>query len=236
MGPNCTRACGFCSVRGGAPQPLDPREPAETADRVAALGLKYAVLTSVTRDDLPDGGAAHLAAAVRAIRGKGAAVEVLVPDFRGSADAVRTVAEAAPKVFNHNLETVPELYGNVRPKADYVRSLSVLSDAKRFGLAASDPHFRTKSGLMLGFGETEGQLARVFKDLALAGVDILTLGQYLRPTKHQLPVQEYVHPDRFAELAELAEAKGVPVVYAGPLVRSSFNAGEVASRSKGRGE
>ena len=229
MGGTCTRACGFCSVGGGSPLPLDPREPSETADRVTTLGLKYAVLTSVTRDDLPDGGAAHFAATIRAIKEKGVAVEVLVPDFRGNMDSVLTVVEAGPKVFNHNLETVPELYPSVRPKANYRRSLDVLLEAKRVGVALFGPIFRTKSGLMLGFGETEGQLVRVFKDLASVGVDILTLGQYLRPTKRQLPVKEYIHPSRFDELAGLARAKGVPVVYAGPLVRSSFNAEEVAS-------
>jgi lipoic acid synthetase len=198
---------------------------------VAAMGISYAVLTSVTRDDLPDGGAAHFAATISAIKEKGAAVEVLVPDFQGNAEAVQTVVAAGPKVFNHNLETVPDLYRSVRPKADYGRSLKLLSEAKRASLAglASFGHIvRTKSGLMLGFGETERQLAQVFEDLATAGVDILTLGQYLRPTKHQLPVQEYIHPDRFNELAQLAKAKGIPVVYAGPLVRSSFNAEEVA--------
>jgi len=229
MGGICTRACGFCSVCDGAPQPLDPREPIETADRVAALGLKYAVLTSVTRDDLPDGGAAHFAATIRAIKENGVAVEVLAPDFKGSMESVQTVVAAGPKVFNHNMETVPELYPGVRPKADYRRSLNVLFEAKRVGVALFGPVFRTKSGLMLGFGETEDQLARVFKDLTSVGVDILTLGQYLRPTKRQLPVKEYIHPSRFDEMARLARAEGIPVVYAGPLVRSSFNAEEVAS-------
>jgi lipoic acid synthetase len=228
MGPNCTRACGFCSVRGGAPLPLDPREPFETAERVAALGLNYAVLTSVTRDDLPDGGAAHFAATTHAIKKRGAAVEVLVPDFQGNTEAVRTVVEAGPKIFNHNLETVPDLYTTVRPMADYARSLNVLSEAKRVGLAGFGLGFRTKSGLMLGFGETKGQLARVFNDLVVVGVDVLTLGQYLRPTRRQLPVREYIHPDRFDELADLAKTKGIPAVYAGPLMRPSFNAEKVA--------
>jgi lipoic acid synthetase len=228
MGGTCTRACGFCSVACGEPSELDITEPQRVAGRVAAMGLKYAVLTSVTRDDLPDGGAAHFAAAIQAIKKIGTQVEALVPDFQGDLEAVATVASAGPAVFNHNLETVPELYPQVRPAADYERSLKVLSEAKRIGLASNGYDFRTKSGLMLGMGETEAQLMRVFKDLALAGVDILTMGQYLRPTKRQLPVYEYVHPSRFDELAEIAMGLGIATVYSGPLVRSSFNAEEVA--------
>jgi lipoic acid synthetase len=193
------------------------------------MGLSFAVLTSVTRDDLPDGGASHFAATVRAIREKGVKVEILVPDFQGNLESVASVVSSGPTVFNHNLETVPALYGRVRPGADYGRSLKVLSEAKRIGRACFDSDFRTKSGLMLGLGETEEQLMRVFKDLSLAGVDILTLGQYLRPTRRQLPVHEYIHPDRFAELAELAKRQGIPTVYSGPFVRSSFNAEEVAN-------
>ena len=227
MGDLCTRDCAFCSVGHGAPRPPDSNEPRSVAERVAALGLKYTVLTSVTRDDLADGGAAHFAATVRAVQGVGAAVEVLVPDFRGDLAAVATVVEAGPAVFNHNLETVPDLYPRVRPQADYRRSLAVLSEAKRLHRAAG-VGIKTKSGLMLGFGETEAQLMRVFSDLAEAGVDILTLGQYLRPTRRQLPVQEYIHPERFTELAGAARGIGIPTTYAGPLVRSSFNAEEVA--------
>jgi lipoic acid synthetase len=192
------------------------------------MGLKFAVLTSVTRDDLPDGGAAHFASAIRAIKEKGVKVEVLVPDFQGNLDAVARVVSSGPAVFNHNLETVPDLYPRVRSGANYARSLEVLSEAKRIGRACFGADFRTKSGLMLGLGETEKQLLSVFKDLSLAEVDILTLGQYLRPTRHQLPVHEYVHPDRFAELAEMAKKQGIPAVYSGPFVRSSFNAEEVA--------
>ncbi|MDR1842149.1 MAG: lipoyl synthase [Holophagales bacterium] len=228
MGDTCARGCGFCSVSHGVPLPPEPNEPFEVAQRVAAMGLKYAVLTSVTRDDLPDGGASHFAAAIRAIKEKGVRVEVLAPDFQGDLDSVTLVVFAGPMVFNHNLETVPELYPHVRPGADYERSLKVLSHAKRLGIASFGDDFRVKSGLMLGLGETESQLTAVFKDLAQAGVDILTLGQYLRPTRRQLPVHEYIHPDRFDELANLAKKQGVGVVYAGPLVRSSFNAEEVA--------
>lgn len=153
---------------------------------------------------------------------------MLVPDFQGNLEAVARVVSAGPAVFNHNLETVPELYAQVRPGADYGRSLNVLSEAVRIGSACFGSDFRAKSGLMLGLGETESQLMDVFKDLAAAGVDILTLGQYLRPTRHQLPVHEYIHPERFDELAELARGRGIAVVYAGPLIRSSFNAEEVA--------
>ena len=228
MGGICTRACGFCAIGHGAPLPPDPDEPREIAERVAALDLSFAVLTSVTRDDLPDGGAAHFAAAIRAVKEKDVKAEVLVPDFQGDLDAVTKVVSAGPAVFNHNLETVPELYTQVRPGADYGRSLEILSEANRVGRACFGSDFRTKSGLMLGLGETEEQLTKVFKDLARADVDILTLGQYLRPTRRQLPVHEYIRPGRFDELADMAKEQGIAVVYSGPLVRSSFNAEEVA--------
>jgi len=231
LGGTCTRECGFCAIDHGIPKPPDHNEPYATAERVAAMGLKFAVLTSVTRDDLPDGGAAHFAATIHAIREKGVRVEVLVPDFNGSIESVTMVVSAGPTVFNHNLETVPDLYMHVRPGADYRRSLEILSEAKRIGRACFASDFRTKSGLMLGLGETEEQLLGVFKDLSLAGTDILTLGQYLRPSRRQLPVHEYIHPDSFAELAELAKAQGIPTVYSGPFVRSSFNAEEMAIMS-----
>jgi len=228
MGGTCTRACGFCAIAHGAPLPLDPDEPREIAERVVAMGLNFAVLTSVTRDDLPDGGAAHFVATIHAVKEKGVKTEVLVPDFQGNSDAVAKVVSAGPAVFNHNLETVPDLYTPVRPGADYGRSLRILSEAKRIGRACFGADFRTKSGLMLGLGESEKQLTRVFQDLAQADIDILTLGQYLRPTRRQLPVHEYVHPYRFAELATLAKEQGIEVVYSAPLVRSSYNAEEVA--------
>ncbi|WP_306598234.1 lipoyl synthase [Geothrix sp. 21YS21S-2] len=230
MGDTCTRACGFCSIQSGKPLPLDPREPEETALRVASLGLKFAVLTSVNRDDLPDGGAAHFASTIRAIRrlNPGVGVEVLTPDFLGDLDAVAEVVAAGPAVFNHNTETVPSLYAEVRPAGRFQRSLDVLAHAKRLGTALFGDEFRTKSGLMLGLGETEEELLEVFGKLVEAGVDILTLGQYLRPTRHQLPVRSYVHPDAFAELGRKAKALGFRTVYAGPLVRSSFNAHEVS--------
>ena len=230
MGEVCTRACGFCSIASGRPRALNPAEPQETAERVAALGLRFAVLTSVNRDDLPDGGAAHFAETVLAIkrRNPGVGVEVLVPDFLGDLEAVARVVAAGPAVFNHNTETVPSLYPEVRPAGRFERSLAVLRHAKALGTSLYGAAFRTKSGLMLGLGETEAELMTVFEALSGVGVDILTLGQYLRPTRHQLPVKRYVHPDEFAGLARKAETFGFQTVYAGPLVRSSFNAHEVA--------
>ena len=232
MGDICTRACGFCSIQSGQPLPLNPAEPTETAERVAALGLRYAVLTSVNRDELPDGGAAHIAETVLAIRRRcpGVEVEVLTPDFLGNPEAVARVVAAGPTVFNHNVETVPELYPTVRPAGRLERSLAVLSQAREMGRALYGPAFRTKSGLMLGLGETEAQLRDTFQALASARVDILTLGQYLRPTRHQLPVVRYVPPEEFETLGALAQACGIPTVYAGPLVRSSYNAHEVAAQ------
>jgi len=230
MGDTCTRACGFCAIHSGRPRPLDPLEPEQTARRVADLGLRFAVLTSVNRDDLPDGGAAHLASTVRAIRrlNPGVGVEVLAPDFMGDLEAVARVVAAGPAVFNHNTETVPSLYPVVRPAGRYPRSLAVLAEARRLGSALFGDGFRTKSGLMLGLGETEDDLMEVCADLVRAGVDILTLGQYLRPTRHQLPVVRYLHPDEFERLGRQAKALGFRAVYAGPLVRSSFNAFEIS--------
>jgi lipoic acid synthetase len=230
MGEVCTRACGFCSIQSGKPRALDPHEPRETAERVAALNLRFVVLTSVNRDDLPDGGAAHLADTILAIRHRnpGVAVEVLVPDFMGDLEAVARVVAAGPAVFNHNTETVPSLYTEVRPAGRFERSLQVLARAKELGTALYGPGFRTKSGLMLGLGETETELMATFEALVGAGVDILTLGQYLRPTRHQLPVKRYVPPEEFATLGAKAKALGFSTVYTGPLVRSSFNAHEVA--------
>jgi len=229
MGDVCTRACGFCSIRSGKPRDLDADEPLETARRVQALGLRFAVLTSVNRDDLPDGGAAHLARTLREIHrlNPGVGVEVLTPDFMGNLEAVAEVVAARPAVFNHNTETVPSLYPTVRPAGRFPRSLEVLREAKRLGTALYGDDFRTKSGLMLGLGETEEELMEVFRALVDAGVDILTLGQYLRPTRLQMPVKRYVHPDAFRELGLKAKALGFRAVYAGPLVRSSFNAHEV---------
>ena len=232
MGDTCTRACGFCSIQSGKPLPLNPLEPEETAQRVLALGLRFAVLTSVNRDDLPDGGADHLARTIRAIHklNPGVGVEVLTPDFMGNLEAVATVVAAGPAVFNHNTETVPSLYPGVRPAGRFPRTLAVLAEAKRLGSALFGEDFRTKSGLMLGLGETEAELMEVCAALVQAGVDILTLGQYLRPTRHQLPVARYVHPDEFADLGRKAKALGFRTVYAGPLIRSSFNAHEISGK------
>jgi lipoic acid synthetase len=230
MGDTCTRACGFCAIRSGRPLPLNPLEPEETAQRVAALGLRFAVLTSVNRDDLPDGGAAHFADTVRAIHrlNPGVGVEVLTPDFLGDLEAVAAVVASGPAVFNHNTETVPSLYATVRPAGRFPRTLAVLAEAKRLGSALFGGDFHTKSGLMLGLGETEEELLDTCAALVRAGVDILTLGQYLRPTRHQLPVRRYVPPEEFAELGRKAKALGFRTVYAGPLVRSSFNAHEIS--------
>jgi len=230
LGDTCTRACGFCAIHSGRPQPPNPQEPEETARRVAALGLRFAVLTSVNRDDLADGGAGHFARTIRAIRrlNPGVGVEVLTPDFMGNLEAVAEVVAAGPAVFNHNTETVPSLYPTVRPAGRFPRTLAVLAEAKRLGSALFGPEFRTKSGLMLGLGETEAELLEVCAALAAAGVDILTLGQYLRPTRHQLPVVRYVPPEEFADLGRRIQALGFRTVYSGPLVRSSFNAYEIS--------
>ena len=233
MGGVCTRACGFCSIQSGQPEVLNPLEPQETAERVAALNLRFAVLTSVNRDDLPDGGAAHFAETILAIRRRnpGVGVEVLVPDFLGDLDAVARVVAAGPEVFNHNTETVPSLYREVRPAGRFERSLAVLRHAKTLGTALYGPGFRTKSGLMLGLGETEAELLTTFQALVEVGVDILTLGQYLRPTRHQLPVKRYVPPEEFDALAKQARALGFRTVHAGPMVRSSYHAEEVAAQA-----
>lgn len=230
MGDVCTRRCPFCDVAHGRPEPLDPEEPAHLAQTVALLGLRHAVVTSVDRDDLRDGGAAHFAACIRAIRAAspGTRVEVLVPDFRGRLElALETLAEAPPDVFNHNLETVPRLYRAVRPGADYGHSLELL---RRFG--AAHPAVPTKSGLMLGLGETRAEVEAVLQDLRVRGVTLLTLGQYLQPTRHHLPVTRYLDPTEFAELGEFARGLGFRNAASGPLVRSSYHAEEQAG---GRG-
>jgi lipoic acid synthetase len=231
LGDTCTRACRFCGVTGGTPRPLDADEPRRVAEAVARLGLRHAVVTSVTRDDLPDGGAAHFVATIEAIRAANpdATVEVLVPDFLGRADAIHLVVEAGPDVFNHNIETVPRLYPAVRPGADYTRSLDVLSSAR-----ALRPAMLTKSGLMVGLGETRAEVEAVLADLRGAGVDVVTIGQYLQPTKQHLPVAEFVPPDVFRELEARAEALGFTAALCGPFVRSSYNAAEALARGTQR--
>jgi lipoic acid synthetase len=233
MGDTCTRACGFCAITSGKPNALDPHEPGATAERVASMNLRYAVLTSVNRDDLPDGGAAHFAATVSAIRKRcpQTQVEVLTPDFMGDLDAVAQVVASGPTVFNHNTETVPSLYTTVRPAGRFPRTLAVLKEARTLGRSLFGESFKTKSGLMLGLGETRDELLEVFAALREVEVDILTLGQYLRPTRHQLPVQRYVHPDEFALFQREAEAMGFVNAACGPMVRSSYHADRQAAQA-----
>ena len=221
LGDVCTRNCGFCAVAHGRPGAVDADEPRRVATGVARLGLQHVVVTSVDRDDLPDGGAAHFAATVRAIKGAlpECRVEVLVPDFRGRTASVAEVVAAPIDVFNHNLETVPRLYRRARAGARYDRSLDVLRAAK-----AGRPGLLTKTGLMLGLGEAEDELMSVLGDLRRIECDVLTLGQYLRPTAAHLPIERYVPPEEFAHLRERALSLGFRHVEAGPLVRSSYHA------------
>ncbi len=227
MGDKCTRRCTFCDVGHGRPDPLDPQEPLNLAKTIADMALKYVVITSVDRDDLRDGGASHFAACIRAAREHSPTlkIEVLVPDFRGRMDkALDAIAAGLPDVFNHNIETAPRLYKAVRPGSDYIGSLELLRNFKqRF------PGIPTKSGMMLGLGETTAEVEQVMADLRRYGVDILTLGQYLQPSKFHSPVDRYVHPDEFARLAELAKQLGFQNVASGPLVRSSYHADKQAA-------
>lgn len=221
MGDVCTRNCRFCVVAHGRVAPLDPDEPGRVAEAACKLGLKHVVVTSVNRDDLPDGGAHHFAATARALKQliPGCTVEVLTSDFQGNEEAVTTVVSSPIDVFNHNTETVPRLYKRVRPGAKYERSLRVLEVAKEVR-----PEVKTKTGLMLGLGETHEELLTVLGDLRYVACDILTLGQYLRPSLAQLPVERYVHPSEFAALREEALRLGFRHVESGPLVRSSYHA------------
>ncbi|MDQ6663552.1 MAG: lipoyl synthase [Acidobacteriota bacterium] len=221
LGNVCTRRCGFCAVQKGAPMTVDYDEPRRVAEAVAAMGLRYAVVTSVNRDDRKDGGAELFALTIQAIRGRvpGCRVEVLVPDFQGSRSAMEMVMEAAPDVLNHNTETVPRLYRQVRLGARYERSLDMLEYARKLS-----PQTPTKSGLMLGLGETREEVDGVMRDLNARGVGILTLGQYLRPSPKHLPVVRYVPPGEFDELREAGRQMGFAHVEAGPLVRSSYHA------------
>ena len=221
LGNVCTRRCGFCAVQKGAPLAVDYDEPRRVADAVAALGLRYAVVTSVNRDDRKDGGAELFARTIRAIRKRtpGCRVEVLVPDFQGSRQAMETVLEARPDVLNHNIETVPRLYRRVRPGSRYERSLTMLSYAKDVA-----PGVPTKSGMMLGLGERPDEIAGVMNDLREHRVDIFTIGQYLRPSASHLPIQRYYSPAKFAALKRAAQTLGFAHVESGPLVRSSYHA------------
>ena len=225
LGNVCTRRCGFCAVQKGAPLPVDYDEPARIAEAVAAMGLKFAVITSVNRDDRPDGGAELFAMVIREIRQQipGCGVEVLIPDFQGNLEAVETVMEARPDVLNHNTETVPRLYRQVRLGARYERSLAVLQHAHRVC-----PTTPTKSGVMLGLGETQEEVLQVMRDLRAHDVGILTLGQYLRPSPKHLPIVRYVTPEEFAEYGMAGREMGFAHVESGPLVRSSYHASNAA--------
>jgi lipoic acid synthetase len=225
LGNVCTRRCGFCAVSKGAPLPVDYDEPRRVAEAVAAMGLKFAVITSVNRDDRHDGGAEIFAMVIREIHDRipGCGVEVLIPDFQGNRDAVETVMEAGPEVLNHNTETVPRLYRQVRLGARYERSLDVLAHAKRVR-----PSTPTKSGLMLGLGETPEEVLQVMHDLRANHVDILTLGQYLRPSPKHLPIVRYVPPAEFDEFRRAGDAMGFAHVESGPLVRSSYHAADAS--------
>jgi len=226
LGDICTRACGFCDIANGRPLPVDPFEPARVAAAARELRLRYVVVTSVDRDDLQDGGAGHFASTIGALRGLSPApgVEVLTPDFRGRLESVRTVAGAGPDVFNHNVETVPRLYARARRGASLERSLAVLSAVKDHA-----PRMTTKSGLMLGLGEKEDEVLDLLGALHAARVDIVTIGQYLRPSLENLPVEEYVRPEVFERYREAGDRMGFRHVFAGPFVRSSYRAEEALS-------
>jgi len=230
LGDVCTRACRFCAVTSGRPAELDIGEPLRVAESVAQLGLRHAVITSVDRDDLADGGSGIFARTIKAIRRRSPAttIEVLTPDFQGDLAAVQTVVEARPDIFNHNTETVPRLYARIRPKAVYANSLALLQHVKRLA-----PQMVTKSGLMVGLGETEEELLDVFRNMRAHDIDVLTVGQYLRPSKKHAEVVRYYRPEEFADLKQQAMELGFAHVEAGPLVRSSYHADEqvpVASR------
>jgi lipoic acid synthetase len=227
LGDLCTRRCGYCSIATAKPLPPDPGEPARVAAAAARLGLRHVVVTAVARDDLRDGGASHWSRTVHEIRSAlpRARIEVLTPDFRGDRDALAAVLDAAPDVFNHNVETVPRLFPRVRAQGSYRLSLDLLEAVKEMR-----PGQVTKSGLMVGLGETDEEILEVLADLRRGAVDIVTLGQYLRPTRDHVPVARYVPPAGFTDLARQARALGIPTVYSGVFVRSSFNAEEVAAR------
>ncbi len=224
LGDRCTRSCRFCGVRKENPAPPDPEEPGNIARAVRKLHLEYVVVTSPARDDLADGGASHFAFTIKEIKklAHGIKVEVLVPDFNGSLSSLRRVIEAGPYVLNHNLETIPRLYPEVRPEADYARSLNLLKQSRKL-----DPDIYTKSGLMVGLGENEKELIEVMKDLRGVGCDILTIGQYLRPSSQNIPVKEYVPPEKFKEYEETGKSLGFLSIASSPFVRSSYQAKEI---------
>lgn len=219
LGDTCTRSCGFCAVKTGRPGTVDLEEPIRVAEAIDQMGVRHAVITSVNRDELPDGGAGIFAETIRQARARvdGLRVEVLIPDFKGSMESLQMIIDAGPDILNHNTETVPSLYRIVRPQGRYQWTLDLLAEAKRQSMT-------TKTGIMLGLGEEREELLATMRDLADRGVDILTLGQYLQPTKQHLPVVRFVHPDEFAELRTLALTMGFRYVESGPLVRSSYHA------------
>ena len=224
LGRVCTRDCGFCAVERGAPGPPDEAEPQRVAQAVQKMGLHYVVITSVTRDDLLDGGASSFAKTIRAIRALNPKikVEVLIPDFKGDQDSLKTVLKESPEILNHNIETIPQFYPRVRPLADYKRSLDLLKKSKK-----DCPHIPTKSGYMLGFGETREEVLELLRDLKEAGCDFLTIGQYLQPRQDRLPVIRFVPPEEFEEYKRIAERMGFRAVASGPFVRSSFHAAQM---------
>jgi len=231
LGNVCTRNCTFCAVKHGKPQAPDPQEPDQVVQAVDRLGLRYVVVTSVTRDDLPDGGASQLAHTIRAIHrhDSNIAVEILIPDFQGSASALKTVVDASPAVVNHNIETVPRLYPEVRPQAKYQRSLDLLRQAKMLNV-----RLLTKSGLMLGLGESSQEVTEVMADLRQVGCDLLTIGQYLQPSLGHHRLVRYVRPDEFQEYQIVGKRLGFASVVSGPLVRSSFHAAEMYASARRR--
>lgn len=241
LGAHCTRNCRFCDVSHGKPEAVDEKEPQHLAEAAKALGLWHVVVTSVDRDDLPDGGAAQFARVIRALHSTlpEASVEVLIPDFRGSEEALMTVLEAGPQVLNHNVETVKELYSRVQPSANYEVTLQLLRRAHDYAEAQKAAHPETermviKTGMMLGLGETDEEIKVLFQDLVAAGTDVLTLGQYLRPSEEQLPVERYVSPEDFARYREMALEAGFAYVAASPLVRSSYHAEEALEAVRAR--
>jgi len=223
MGDVCTRNCPYCNVSNGKPQALDPQEPENVANAVKTLGLKHVVITSVDRDDLPDGGASHFANVIKKVReiNPGITIEVLMPDFKGSIESLKTVLDANPEVVNHNIETVKELYKIVRPQGNYERSLKILKSIKEI-----NPKTISKSGFMVGLGETKEQIINLMEDLYKNNVEILTIGQYLQPSKNHLPVYRYYSEEEFKELEEIGYKIGFKYVFSGVLIRSSFNAQE----------
>lgn len=227
LGDTCTRACAFCNIKTGVPQAVDPQEPAHLAEAVVTMGLKHVVITSVDRDDLPDGGASQFVRSIEAIRSAspGTTIEILTPDFLRKPGSVEQIVKARPDVYNHNLETVPRLYRGVRPGARYFHSLRLLQQVNEL-----DPSIFTKSGIMVGLGEEKREVLQVMDDMRSAGVDFLTIGQYLQPTLRHHPVVRYVEPDEFSSFARMARVKGFSMVSATPLTRSSYHAGDDFAR------